>query len=113
MSLESRAAQFASFAALIGYDDEIRETARLTEENIELNEELKEILNKKINLIKIQIKNNPKVTIKYFIPDDKKAGGKYQSITKEVKKIDDYYKNIILTNGEKIPIQDIIDIEIV
>lgn len=110
MSLEARSAQFASFAALTGYEDEVKETARLTEERIELDEELKEILDKKINSLKKQIKDSPRVTITYFVPDDKKEGGKYETITGKVKKIDCFNKEIILIGGEIVPIGEIIDI---
>lgn len=71
MSLYNRAAQFAPFAALTGYDDAIKETARLTEQRIELSDEAKEIINNKIKKIKKEIKSNPQVTIKYFVLDKK------------------------------------------
>ena len=90
MSLEQRSAQFAPFAALTGYEGQVKETARLTDKRIELNEELKEILDLKIQLIQEKIKEQPDVTITYFIPDDKKQGGKYKTVTNSVKKIDTY-----------------------
>lgn len=110
MSLENRAAQFAPFSALTGYDDIIKEMARITEERIELNEELKDILNKKLAIIQSKIESRPKVTITYFVPDSKKLGGKYQTITGNIRKIDDYNKIVILMNGMKIPLREIIDI---
>ena len=110
MSIDSRSAQFAPFAALTGYEDEVKETARLTEDKIELDEELKEILDKKIYLLKKQIKNNPEVVITYFVPDKKKEGGKYQTVAGKVKKIDDFNKNIILIDGVKLSIKEIIEI---
>lgn len=110
MSLESRAAQFAPFSALTGYEDAIKETARITEERIELNEELKECLNEKIAVIKKQINSKPKVSITYFIPDSKKSGGKYQTIIGNIIKIDNYNKILVLENGIKIPITEIINI---
>ena len=70
MSLEQRSAQFAPFAALTGYEGQVKETARLTDKRIELNEELKEILDLKIQLIREKIKEQPDVTITYFIPDE-------------------------------------------
>lgn len=110
MSLESRAVQFAPFSALTGYDDAIKETARITEERIELDEELKDILNKKLASIQSQIESRPKITITYFVPDIKKSGGKYQTITGNIRKIDDYNKIVILMNGMEIPVIEIIDI---
>lgn len=110
MSLEQRSAQFAPFAALTGYEGQVKETARLTDKRIELNEELKEILDLKIQLIQEKIKKQPDVTITYFIPDDKKQGGKYKTVTNSVKKIDTYKNEIILIDGTTIAIDEIIDI---
>ena len=110
MTIENRSAQFAPFAALTGFEELVKETARKTEDRVEIDEELKYILDEKISIIQNQIKNNPKVTITYFIPDSKKKGGKYQTITECVKKIDKYNKIIILTDGTNIPIKEITDI---
>ena len=110
MSLEQRSAQFAPFAALTGYEGQVKETARLTDKRIELNEELKEILDLKIQLIQEKIKEQPDVTITYFIPDSKKDGGKYETVTNSVKKIDTYKGEIILIDGTTIAIDEIIDI---
>lgn len=112
MSLENRAVQFAPFSALTGYDEAIKETTRITQNRIELDEELKHTLNKKLICIQSQISSNPRVTITYFVPDSKKLGGKYQTVTGNVRKIDKYNKIIILINGLKIPIIEIIDIVI-
>ena len=110
MSLEQRSAQFAPFAALTGYKGQVKETARLTNKKIEINEELKEILNKKIQLIQKKIKEQPQIEITYFIPDSKKDGGKYETVTNSVKKIDTYKGEIILIDGTTIAIDEIIDI---
>ena len=110
MSLEQRSAQFAPFAALTGYEGQVKETARLTNKKIEINEELKEILNKKIQLIQEKIKEQPQIEITYFIPDSKKDGGKYETVTNSVKKIDTYKGEIILIDGTTIAIDEIIDI---
>lgn len=77
---------------------------------MELDEELKDVLNKKLASIQSQIESRPKVTIKYFVPDSKKLGGKYETITGNVIKIDDYNKTVILINGIEIPVIEIIDI---
>lgn len=110
MSLEQRSAQFAPFAALTGYEGQVKETARLTNKKIEINEELKEILSKKIQLIQEKIKEQPQIEITYFIPDSKKDGGKYETVTNSVKKIDTYKGEIILIDGTTIAIDEIIDI---
>ena len=110
MSMQNRAAQFAPFAALTGYEEAVKETARFIEQKIELDEELNNILDEKLRLIQSQIKNMPEITVTYFVPDDKKRGGKYQKITGKIKKIDDYNKFIIFTDGKFISIKDIINI---
>ena len=112
MSLEARSAQFAPFAALTGYDAAVKETARLTSERIEIGEDLKTIIDEKIQEIKrnlhLNIKQN--VSITYFVPDVKKSGGKYVSKEGNVKKIDEYKQLIILEDKTEIPIEEIIEI---
>lgn len=110
MTLEARAAQFAPFAALTGYGDEIRETARLTNRRIELDEEAKSILDNKIKIILEQISQRPTVSITYFIPDLKKDGGKYITTSGIIKKIDEYKQVIVLEDKTEIPTNEIIDI---
>lgn len=112
MSLEQRAAQFAPFAALTGYDNKVRETARLTSERIEIDEEQKLELNFKLQLIQYKIKEQPKIEITYFIPDKRKQGGKYENIKNNVKKIDNYENKLIMVDGLSISINEIIDIQI-
>lgn len=112
MSREARAAQFAPFAALTGHDEAVKETARLTENKKIIDENFKSILDEKLLIIEENIKNKPKITISYFIPDNKKEGGKYETITGNVKKIDDINKSIILTSNVKVPLEDIIEINI-
>ncbi len=111
MTLEQRSAQFAPFAALTGYEGQVKETARLTNKKIEINEELKEILNQKIQLIQKKIKEQPKIEITYFIPDFKKDGGRYETICNIIQKIDIYTNEIIMLDGTRIDIDDIIDIQ--
>ena len=110
MSLENRSAQFAPFAALTGYEDEVEETARLTDKKIELTDERKDIINLKLKTIQEKIYTNPKVTITYFIPDNKKEGGSYKTVTSNVLKIDTYRKLIVLKDNTKIFISNIINI---
>ena len=111
MSLEARSAQFAPFAALTGYGDVIKETGRLTNERVEIDEELKEILNEEIMKIKSRLSERLTVSFTYFIPDEQKSGGKYITVDGTVKKITDV--SIILEDKTEILIEDIIDIEII
>lgn len=110
LSIKQRAAQFAPFAALTGYGDAIKETARITDTKIELGEDKKEKINNQIIYLINNIKNNIKVNITYFVKDPLKEGGKYIKEEATVKKIDIYNQNIILDNSTKIKIKDIIDI---
>lgn len=110
MSLESRAAQFAPFAALNGYADAINETARLTDRKIELTEEMKTIINDKLQVISSHIVDKPQAKFTYFIKDKKKNGGMYLTETGNVRRIDLIDNIIILTNKKKIIIDDIIGI---
>ena len=110
MSLYARSAQFAPFAALTGYEDAIKQTSRETSEKIDIDDELKSILDSKLQIIMEQIKNKPEISITYFIPDLKKNGGSYITVTGIVKKIDLYNQHIYLANDTEIPINDIINI---
>lgn len=110
MSMESRAAQFAPFAALTGYEDAVKETARITDKRIEIDEGLKIIINNKLQVILDNIKYKPKVTFTYFVYDKKKSGGKYINVTGNISKIDKINNNVILTDKTRIPINEIINI---
>ena len=110
MSLYARSAQFAPFAALTGYEDAVRETARETNERIDIDDEIKSILDCKIQILIEQIKLRPEVCITYFVQDVKKDGGAYITVEGIVKKIDIYNQCIYLVDKRKIPINDIIDI---
>ena len=112
MTMESRAAQFAPFAALVGYEDAVEETARLTTKRIELNEEEKNILDMKLQMLKEQmhVQIYPEISVMYFVPDLKKEGGKYIKISGTIKKIDEYKQLLILDDKTQIPINEIINI---
>lgn len=111
MSMEDRAAQFSPFAALTGYDAAIAETARLTNQRVELDEYERQALNEKLQVISEHLKEHPKVTITYFLPDARKDGGEYVTVTGNVKKIDDYEHRIILMDETRILMEDVISIE--
>ena len=111
MSLEERSAQFAPFAALTGYEDEVNETARLTNKRIEIDEELKSILDSKLQIIKEKISERPEITLTYFIPDLTKDGGKYATVVGNVRRIDQYKQLVILEDKTVIPIPEIIAID--
>ena len=110
MSLYARSAQFAPFAALTGYEDAIKETSRETSEKIYIDDELKSILDSKLQIIMEHIKNKPEISFTYFIPDSKKDGGSYITVIGIVRKIDLYNQIIYLANNTEIPINDIINI---
>ena len=120
MSLYDRAAQFAPFAALSGYDDMIDEEARLVDNRIELgNDELEE-LNRKLGLIDETIRNGirPVVTVTCFVPDPLKPGGQYQAVTEKIRRVDAIHgiiqldrKVTVAESYMEIQIRDILDIQ--
>lgn len=112
MSKYKRSAQFAPFAALVGYDEQVQECSRLTDKRLEIDDELKEKINNKLNKINELIKNSPEVEITYFIPDEKKDGGKYITEIGNVKRIDYVNRFIKFTDNKKIILDDLIDIKI-
>ena len=111
MPMSDRAAQFAPFAALTGYDSAIKETGRLTDERIELDVEALSALDMEYQLLMEAHDEAPEVTITYFQPDERKAGGKYVSAVGAVKKIDDFERRITMQDGAKIPMDDVLSIE--
>ena len=111
MSLHDRAAQFLPFAALTGFEDAIQETGRLTQEKISLSESSIEDLNERLHILSEEAASHPKITITYFVKDEKKAGGAYDTAEGYVKRIDEYKRAIIMTDGSAIPIEDVIEID--
>ena len=111
MPMSDRATQFAPFAALTGYDSAIKETGRLTDERIELDVEALSALDMKYQLLMEALDEAPEVTITYFQPDERKAGGKYVSAVGAVKKIDDFERRITMRDGTRIPTDDVLSID--
>ncbi|MBP8598250.1 MAG: hypothetical protein KBI24_03270 [Selenomonas sp.] len=108
MTRTARAAQFAPFAALTGYNEAIKETSRLTDEQLDLDDTEKDQLNEKLQLLRQNLPRQLPITITFFIPDTQKTGGSYQTITGSVKKIQEYERRLIMTDGTIIPIEAII-----
>ena len=126
MPLIDRAAQFSQFAALTGYDDAVKETARQTDRKAELSEEMQACLQEKLQILKARLRTNPEAVLTYFEADEKKAGGTYRTIRGRVRRIDEYRRVIVLLEEERergngvpeierrkeIPLEDLCGIEI-
>lgn len=111
MPVRSRAAQFAPFAALTGHDAAIRETARLTDPRMELDEGEQAVLDSKLRLLHQFLPEQPTVQITYFQPDARKSGGAYLTAAGCVQKMDACTRTLILQDGTRIPIAEIVQIE--
>ena len=111
MTAIDRAAQFSPFAALTGYGAAIKETARLTDERVEIDEYIKGSVSDKLQIIADRIKESPEIVITYFQPDVKKNGGAYVTAISTAKKIDEYDRVVVMSDGTAIPINEIISIE--
>ena len=112
MPVSDRAAQFLPFSALTGYDAAVKETERLTETRVELDEDCKAFLNEKLMHLKEHPDQRYKVSITWFQPDGKKAGGAYCTVAGIVKKLDEYEKTVYLEDGTKILMEQILDVQI-
>ena len=110
MPIADRAAQFSPFAALTGHKAAIEETARVTDRRIELDEDAKEQLDQTLQLLLERIDEQPEITVTWFSPDKKKAGGQYHTATGKLKRIDTLESRLILTDGTQIPLEDLLEI---
>ena len=110
MSVHSRAAQFAPFAALTGYDDLIGESARYTEEECELDESRKAELNDRLVFL-LSRAEPPETTVTYFSPDGKKRGGQYLTVTDRAVKVDPYRRRLVFASGLALPVDSIVEVE--
>ena len=111
MSLYNRAAQFAPFAALTGYEEAIIETARLTAPKVDMMEDNQQLLDRKLALLSRSLREQPTVSITYFQPDKKKTGGQYLTITGVIKCIRDSERVILMADGKRVSIDTIISID--
>jgi len=111
MPILDRAAQFSPFAALTGYDAAIKESARLTHQRIELSEDQLQELNRKQQLLIKNLMDQPKVAVTYFVPDERKQGGAYITVSGRVKRIDPNAGIIILTDHTEISQSAVLDLE--
>ena len=110
MSMHDRAAQFSPFAALVGYDDAVAETARLTDSKAELTEDEMSELNANLNRLLDSLDEQPQISVTYFVPDKYKTGGRYIVKTGTVRRIDEYARVLIFTDKSEIPIDDTVQI---
>ncbi len=110
MPLRDRAAQFAPFAALTGYEAAIGETARQTTERRELDAQEAAELNRRLTDLAARLKDRPKVTIEYFVPDERKSGGAYFTVAGRVRHISVPEKVLVMEDGTVIPLEDIVSI---
>lgn len=107
-----RAAQFAPFAALTGYDDAIREARRLTDREIELSEDEKRVLDEKQHRLMELLPQRPTVSVTYFVPDGQKDGGAYRTVTKPLRRIDPVARTLHMTDGQVISLDRILALEL-
>ena len=110
MPIADRAAQFSPFAALTGHKAAIEETARVTDRRIELDEDAKEQQDQTLQLLLERMDEQPEITVTWFSPDKKKAGGQYHTATGKLKRIDSREGRLILTDGNQIPLEDLLEI---
>lgn len=111
MPLSDRAAQFAPFAALSGHSAALVETARLTDQRMELDEDARAALDSKQQLLLERIKERPEITVTWFQPDGKKEGGRYITATGRLKKLDEAAQALVLTDGTSIPLEDVLELQ--
>ena len=111
MSMSDRVAQFSPFAALVGYDDAVSETARLTDSKAVLTEDEMSELNANLNRLLDNLDEGLEISVSYFVPDEKKSGGKYVEKVGTVRIYDSYVQELVFVDKTRIKIQDIIKIE--
>ncbi len=113
MSMHDRAAQFSPFAALVGYDDAVAETARLTDSRAVLTEDEMSELNANLNRLLDSLDKQPEISVTYFVPDEKKSGGKYVDKVGVVRIYDSYSQELVFTDGVRIAVKDMIEMNFI
>ena len=111
MPISERAAIFSPFAALTGHAAAIQETARLTDQRMELDEDTRAELDRKQKILMDHIADQPEVTITWFCPDEKKSGGAYVVSMGRLKKVDDVADTLKLADETTIPLNEIVDLQ--
>ena len=111
MSMHDRAAQFSPFAALVGYDDAVAETARLNDSKAELTEDEMSELNANLNRLLDRLDEQPEISVTYFVPDEKKSGGRYVEKVGVVRIYDEYSQELVFTDGVRIAVADMANID--
>lgn len=111
MPMLDRAAQFSPFAALSGYDSAVKEAMRLTEEEIELDEDSREALDQKLAVLMEHLDEQPDVTVTFFCPDEQKEGGSYQTVSGKVRRIDGAARKFIMEDGMTLPMEHIVQMD--
>ena len=112
MPMTKRAAQFLPFAALSGFEGEIAEAARLTEAARSLGEDALAALDEQLTLLRQRLSDQPQITITRFVPDEKKAGGHYETLTGQVRRLDEIDRALILTDGTKVDLDAIVELTV-
>lgn len=110
MPMEKRAAQFLPFAALSGFEGEIAEAARLTEAAPVLGEDALEALDQQLALLRQRLPDQPQITLTRFVPDEKKAGGRYETLTGQVRRLDEPHRALILADGTRIDLDTVVEL---
>jgi len=113
MSRADRAAQFSPFAALVGYGDAVAETARLTDCRTELTEDEENELNANLNRLIEMLPDSPEVRVTYFIPDERKVGGRYAEKLGRVRIFDSYTRELVFTDGARIAVADMTAVSLI
>lgn len=111
MSMADRAAQFSPFAALTGHGAAVSETARLTDRKAELSEDIQGLLDLKQHLLLEHIDEQPEISVTWFQPDARKEGGQYRTVTAHLQRVDAYARLLVLTDGTRIPLDDVADLQ--
>lgn len=112
MPIVDRAAQFSPFAAVVGYDNAVKEAARVTDLKKELDEMEKAVIDDQLREIEARLPESSEVEIVYYKPDEMKAGGRYVSKVGKVKKIDTYEREILMEDGTVVAIEEIYNIDL-